>query len=496
MNELLDSIDFDELEHQDLRESLPLDRFLWLESKSLENLVREIKRDISPLISSNRKDVAEKTDFALRILLLNLLKLEKPPLPLLLAVSKSAAAYTIKKRYSQPLLSYRTLMSVYNALMEKSYTQIVINGHWDKEKHKGEVTRISVTNKLRRLFKSHLPQNTVFFSRHKNEEIIIQKNLNKKRVEYNDTKYSRSARDNLATINKCLTRHWYDLDLSNEGFQTFYRDWIKKRQRKELMDSPEGLAMSNVIDFTSRSLYRVYNNGGAGAAKTNFKEGGRFYGGWWQQIPSEYRRYITINHKHTVELDFSNLHPHMLYALVGKKLEGDAYELNNVPAEHRKYIKIAFNQLINGKGRAKIPIGFAELGLTMSWSELRKAVAVRHAPISEYFNSGYGLVLQHQDSEILERVLLHFTKNDIPCLPVHDSVIIHHHLKDELLTTMIEAYKGTTHEDIEIDVEDNFQFFIERYVENDTNTNDIALILQEDSESIYEQRWLEWCQSK
>ena len=41
------------------------------------------------------------------------------------------------------------------------------------------------------------------------------------------------------------------------------------------------------IDFTKRMLYRPFNNG-------SFEEGGRFYGGWWQSVPKEFRPSITI----------------------------------------------------------------------------------------------------------------------------------------------------------------------------------------------------------
>src|SRR5665213_2823864 len=60
------------------------------------------------------------------------------------------------------------------------------------------------------------------------------------------------------------------------------------------------------VEFERVRLYRVFNNG-------SFKEGGRFYGGWWQGIPSRYRQYITIDGHTTWEYDYSYLHPAMLY---------------------------------------------------------------------------------------------------------------------------------------------------------------------------------------
>ena len=44
------------------------------------------------------------------------------------------------------------------------------------------------------------------------------------------------------------------------------------------------------IDLTRRMLVRIFSNG-------RFDQGGRFYRGWWENVPSEYRRYITTDGK-------------------------------------------------------------------------------------------------------------------------------------------------------------------------------------------------------
>jgi hypothetical protein len=40
----------------------------------------------------------------------------------------------------------------------------------------------------------------------------------------------------------------------------------------------------------------------------------RFYGGWWQLIPGDYRVFITINSNWTVQLDYSGMHFAIMYA--------------------------------------------------------------------------------------------------------------------------------------------------------------------------------------
>src|SRR5690606_32939140 len=135
-----------------------------------------------------------------------------------------------------------------------------------------------------------------------------------------------------------------------------------------------------------RTLYRVFNNGA-------FDHGGRFYGGWWQQVPSRYRKLITINGFPTAELDYSNMQIAMLYAREGLPLAADAYTLDGFPAEKRKLVKQATFKLINATGRIEAPRK-EELPDGWDWKRLLAAIEDKHKPISEWFRSGIGLELQ------------------------------------------------------------------------------------------------------
>ena len=65
-------------------------------------------------------------------------------------------------------------------------------------------------------------------------------------------------------------------------------------------------------------------------------------------------------------------------------------------------------------------------GLEMGWPELRDRIIKAHKPIADLFFNGVGNHLQFLDSNIAERVMLHFAGMDAPALPVHDSFILHH----------------------------------------------------------------------
>ena len=102
------------------------------------------------------------------------------------------------------------------------------------------------------------------------------------------------------------------------------------------------------VDFSQRQLRRIF-------ALSSFSNGGRFYGGWWQGIPSKFRKYIQIDRAVTVELDFSTLQPRILYASVGLKPPPDSYLLPGWPDDIRPVTKKLFSQLINSDKSSRNP---------------------------------------------------------------------------------------------------------------------------------------------
>ena len=165
---------------------------------------------------------------------------------------------------------------------------------------------------------------------------------------------------------------------------------------------------------------RIFSNG-------SFKEGGRFYRGWWQNIPSEYRKFISIDRKRTAEVDFSQMSPHLLYIANYKELGSeDAYD-RVLDGEHRDTVKAAFNAMVQASSVLKFcPNDIDMSALEMSWADLRDRILSAHKPISDQFFKGVGNKLQFKDSCIAERIMLNFADMDAPTLPVHDSFICHH----------------------------------------------------------------------
>jgi hypothetical protein len=76
----------------------------------------------------------------------------------------------------------------------------------------------------------------------------------------------------------------------------------------------------------NKFVTRVFNK----ELAANWKCGGRFYRGWWQQIDKEDRPKIYINDKPTLEVDFKAFHPNLLSNELGIKLSGDPYDLGKL----------------------------------------------------------------------------------------------------------------------------------------------------------------------
>jgi len=97
----------------------------------------------------------------------------------------------------------------------------------------------------------------------------------KRSVVFTETPETLQIRENLGIINKALSKHWYDLEIPDEQLSDL---------QKRLADDPEN---DRIIRMDQRSLHRVFND-------PELQTGGRFYGGWWQNIPREFRQFLAV----------------------------------------------------------------------------------------------------------------------------------------------------------------------------------------------------------
>ncbi|MEQ3669615.1 MAG: hypothetical protein ABNH14_01035, partial [Pseudophaeobacter sp.] len=63
-------------------------------------------------------------------------------------------------------------------------------------------------------------------------------------------------------------------------------------------------------------------------SRSDWNLNGRFYGGWWQSLNSDWRSRIFINDTPVVEVDFRGLHVSLLSLEAGVELVGDPYDVS------------------------------------------------------------------------------------------------------------------------------------------------------------------------
>ena len=382
---------------------------------------------------------------------------------------KGYASIHLDKNWYSDSTRYKTKHS-YRIFVERAYRGLIHLGYLSRAKagvsHGSRglyLTRYRATPKLLRLFDSKsLIELPVLFAgqlemgetirvQHTFTEQVPLKEVDKygqpktrtvkyrELVEYDDTQQTNQMRQNLQFINDRIATKWIDLELSKEEHTDLVTQMAKK-DKEHLEDSPDDY---RPLMLSKRSLYRVFND-------TAFKTGGRFYGGWWQEIPSKFRDRITIDGKRTVQLDYSGLHPHILYHGMGVELKDDPYQVSLIPSKNaedtdgfRKFIKQCFNAMLNAeKPMRRAPRG-SQLGRWgVTWKQVVKAIRGRHPDIEDQFFTGAGLRLQRIDSDLCEAVILAMMKcsPEIVALPVHDSFIVHHGYEDELMGMMMGAY--------------------------------------------------------
>ena len=231
-------------------------------------------------------------------------------------------------------------------------------------------------------------------------ETIRLKNENGHLVDYRDTAATDKMRRNLETINEALRAALIELDAPGA-----------------VSDGQIIRCGDQVLYKQMQLLWRVFNS-------RRFALGGRFYGGWWQTAKSADRAHIMLDGEPTIEHDYEQLHPRLLYANAGKHLDGDAYTLDGW---HRPLVKKAFNILLNAEtylaALRALTNEIGGAGAQAKAAALIEAVKARHADVADYFHSGIGLNLQRKDADIAEQVMLDLLRDGIIALPIHDSFI-------------------------------------------------------------------------
>ena len=342
--------------------------------------------------------------------------------------------YSELPRYQDENLTYRQVKAAFDGMIDCRMIEVTTAGFYRREIGSGELTRFIPTDRLLERFETLEGHPAFQLKSDTSGDIIILRNKidgRKQDVDYDDTPKTERFRSNLTKINDCFVKHWADLR-------------IEDTEVAKLSDRINQDPDKQPIDLSKRTLTRIFTNG-------SFEEGGRFYRGWWQNVPSEYRPFITIDESVTTEYDFSQLSPHMLYFAYNHELgEVDAYD-RVLDGEHRDVVKQAFNAMVQSSSPLnQKPDKINMDGLEMDWQELRQRILDAHKPIQDLFFTDIGNKLQFKDSCVAESIMLQFAEQSQVALPIHDSFIMREGFAGDLEEAMRRAFYDEFQADIPI----------------------------------------------
>ena len=212
----------------------------------------------------------------------------------------------------------------------------------------------------------------------------------------------------------------------------------------------------NDIDPTKRKLRRAFSQG-------SFAEGGRLFGGYWQDMTGEQRRNsLLIDGLPVVELDLSAAGLRILYGLAGAMPpDGDLYCLPDLVGAARDDVKSMISALVFIEAADVLKLaplarrirpdlvdqgdaaGFAQGRIDHAAAEaVVKAIRRGHAPVAAYFPSLIGHRVQKVESDAMVSILLSLNGKGIVALPVHDGVIVRQDHADTAKAVMAERFEA------------------------------------------------------
>lgn len=365
----------------------------------------------------------------LELIILNLMNCHNIDPEMVVGYSRANNRFSTLRRYDSIKLLRDSMVLIVDTMEELGYIEAELGCQVT-----GIASRMRITSKLLDLSNRVHGPGKMVICRNAGVETIIMKDENKKLIGYVDNSVTIRMRQNVAVINKNISENFIGLYVSDD-------DLVEIATKMEEKGKDSVGESQKHLDFSRVQLCRIFNN-------DSFEQGGRFYRGWWQEIPSDYRRNIRINDKETCEVDFSGIHINLLYVLKSLPLpDKDVYALDGLEGLPRKMLKVMLQILLNSsterKARSGIDKEFPRSKFAKEFCngkittpKIISAFKEKHSPIADFFGKAYGVKLQYLDAQIAEAVLLQLSSQGIVALPVHDSFIVQREHREQLIDAM------------------------------------------------------------
>jgi len=352
--------------------------------------------------------------------------------------------------YSNSNYSYRVIKDIFNCLCELKWIKFD-KGSEDKKR----VTRIWAVEELASAFDA---VGLLWFPQQPNpkESLVVLRDFKNPEGE---TKRERgpkidlpvpelpeveSYRTTLYQYNQFLLQHCISLELDDENLNQLANEMVQRKKDKKKVWETEEEERIGCLDLSRVQLRRIFSRG-------ELTKGGRYYGGFWQSIPSSHRPHLRIDGKKTIEMDYSSMALRIIYAQEGHEVSEDVdlYDIGlpNWGAgkdPRRKSIKTYINAVINDES-GNYRLSKKDLNIIgVSHKELHELVLNRHKAIEHLFSSGEGLNAQFIDSQIAEHVMMALLHEEVVVLPIHDSFIVRVGFRQWLDEEMNKAFEKIT----------------------------------------------------
>ena len=414
--------------------SKPLDVHRWSEHPEINKLVDELWFQVVQPALGGKSNNKGKSDpkRQLKVLLLDLYVAWLDDPTLCIGINRNNNAYQVNSRYNALHIS-RKIVDVVDVLADKEYLDYRHGSH--DRTHNGKFSRTSrirpslqLQDKFSELvllpldIEHNYLQETVILTDYETDEEGNYTKTNGKRrrkfIEYNDTDFTKDVRKDLEAYNQLFHDTYIDIATLEEPFVV--------RTKKD------GTTQRIKIDQSKKFVRRIFSRG-------DWNCNGRFYGGFWQQVGSEYRKHIFINDSPTVEVDYKGLHAAILSAEKGIVYGGDRYELGSVVCprldkqQQRKAVKLIVLAAINAKDRSSAFGAFRQAQPTGSVEKtldndelglLLDTFLQQHPYLEDGICSDQGIRLMNVDSHITNFIIKEFVRRQKPILSVHDSYIV------------------------------------------------------------------------
>jgi len=249
----------------DFMNARPLDVHRWSEYPEVNDFVDEVYSTLKTI--KGHQSTGKKL---VKVLLLDLYVAWCGDPSMKIMFSRDNNAYKARSRYSELHIG-KTIIGIVDTLV----TEGIIHeqkGFNDRITGIGFQSRLWASEGLQERFKqARFSQFAI--EHHQDRETVILRNEDKEAEEYLDTSETIRMRQLLQDYNSLLSNTHIDIyDLKTPVLEIGNG---KKRMRLQ-------------IHQQDKFVRRIFNN-------SRWDQGGRFYGGWWQRCPSEYRKKIKMD---------------------------------------------------------------------------------------------------------------------------------------------------------------------------------------------------------